>query len=146
MMCLGTQHCGHPSPTLFLSLLFLEQVADPQTSNRSEAILILRKLSENMYGLEYLDLTGCSSWIAALAASADGDHVDWVGAWGKVTHLILRTGYAPLPKTEWDRAQKFNLIVETARGIEKLIRTRRAGRGRFITVEKDAEVKMDRND
>lgn len=99
-----------------------------------------------MYGLEYLDLTGCSSWIAALTASADGDHVDWVGAWGKVTRLILTTGYAPLLKTEWERVQKFNLIVETAKGIEKMIRTRRAGRGRFITVEKDMEVKMDRND
>lgn len=103
----------------------------------SEAILILRKLSENMYGLEYLDLTGCSLWLNALTASADGDQVDWVGAWGKVTDLILNTGYAPPSKDEPNMVLKFNDVVNTARQVERTIRARRAGRGRFITVERD---------
>lgn len=103
----------------------------------SEAILILRKLSENMYGLEYLDLTGCSPWLNALTSSADGDQVDWVGAWGKVTDLVLHTGYAPPPRDEPNMVLKFNDVVNTARQVEKTIRTRRAGRGRFITVERD---------
>lgn len=103
----------------------------------SEAILILRKLSENMYGLEYLDLTGCSLWLNALTASADGDQIDWVGSWGKVTDLVLHTGYAPPPRDDPNMVLKFNDVINTARQVEKTIRTRRAGRGRFITVERD---------
>lgn len=103
----------------------------------SEAILILRKLSENMYGLEYLDLTGCSSWQNALTASADGDQVDWVGAWGKVTELVLNTGHAPPPRDQPNMVLKFNDMINTARQVERTIRARRAGRGRFFTVERD---------
>lgn len=106
----------------------------------SEAILVLRKLSSNMYGLEYLDLTGCSSWIKALTASKDGDQVDWVGAWGKMTDLVLHVGYAPPAQNETDLVGKFNDNVRTAKQVEKTIRTRRAGRGRFVTVERDDEV------
>lgn len=105
----------------------------------SEAILVLRKLSSNLYGLEYLDLTGCSPWLKALTASADGDRVDWVGAWGKVTHMILTTGYAPPAR---DSAALFGKYVEftgMAKSVERTIRSRRAGRGRFITVDRDPE-------
>lgn len=106
----------------------------------SEAILILRKLSANMYGLEYLDLTGCSSWVKALTANKDGDQVDWVGAWGKVTDLVLSTGYAPPAQNITNMVWKFNDVVRAAKQVEKTIRIRRAGRGRIITVEKDEEV------
>lgn len=106
----------------------------------SEQILILRKLSQSLYGLEYLDLMGCSLWFKALTASADNDQVDWRGDWGKMKHLILTTGYAPplgldLPKTE-----KFNEVVDTAVSVERTIRNRRAGRGRIFTVERDVRV------
>lgn len=105
----------------------------------SEAILVLRKLSSNLYGLEYLDLTGCAPWFKALMASADGDRVDWVGAWGKVTNIILTTGYAPPAR---DAVALFNKYVEflgVAKSVERTIRSRRAGRGRFITVDRDPE-------
>lgn len=105
----------------------------------SEAILVLRKLSSNLYGLEYLDLTGCSPWFKALMASADGDRVDWVGAWGKVTHMVLATGYAPPPRESLALSTQYVEYVETAKGVERTIRSRRAGRGRFITVDRDAE-------
>ncbi|PSS02186.1 hypothetical protein BD289DRAFT_360202 [Coniella lustricola] len=112
----------------------------------SEAILVLRKLSESMYGLEYLDLTGCTAWFTALTASRDGDRIDWVGAWGKISHLVLHTGYgSQRPEdgncvgaaSEGGRNGELMASVNTARRIEKDIRTRRAGRGRFITVERD---------
>ncbi|EFX05991.1 hypothetical protein CMQ_4060 [Grosmannia clavigera kw1407] len=60
----------------------------------AEAILVVRKLSKALYGLEYLDLTGCASWIPALMHRADHDAVDWVGDWGKVTTLVLCYGSA----------------------------------------------------
>lgn len=105
----------------------------------SEAILVLRKLSSNLYGLEYLDLTGCSPWLKALMTSADGDRVDWVGAWGKVSHMILTTGYAPPARDAIALFEKYVEFTGTAKSVEKTIRSRRAGRGRFITVERDPE-------
>ncbi|ROW14492.1 hypothetical protein VPNG_03295 [Cytospora leucostoma] len=113
----------------------------------SEAVLILRKLSQALYGLEHLDLTGCAAWARALTVSVglDGgkrDMVDWVGDWGKVERLVLTTGWcAPRPHGEGEgaaaRAERFRDILGTARGTERAIRARRAGRGRFITVETD---------
>ena len=106
----------------------------------SEAVLILRKLSKALYGLEYLDLTGCGDWFPALRKEADAEvtmvSVDWAGDWGKVTTLKLGSGYAAEPGSTsqlerlWD--WKRQAIV-----VEKRIRVQRAGRGRFITVETD---------
>lgn len=106
----------------------------------SEQILILRKLSQSLYGLEYLDLTGCNLWFKALTASADGDQVDWVGDWGKLTHLILITGYAPPLGIDVPKTEKFNEFVAMAASVERTIRSRRAGRGKFLTVERDVRV------
>lgn len=106
----------------------------------SEQILILRKLSQSLYGLEYLDLTGCNLWFKALTASADGDQVDWIGDWGKMTHLILTTGYAPPPEFDVPKTEKFNGVVDMAVSVEKSVRSRRAGRGRIFTVERDKRV------
>lgn len=111
----------------------------------SEAILVLRKLSESMYGLEYLDLTGCAAWFTALTASKDGDRVDWVGAWGKVSHLVLHTGYGSRREdeggggvsTSGGRDAELVAALDTVRRVERDIRARRAGRGRIITVERD---------
>lgn len=103
----------------------------------SEAILILRKLSEKLYGLEYLDLTGCSSWLKALTATKDGDHVDWVGAWGKITHLVLNTGFAEPSEDSVSRRNEFLATVDKVRRVERKIRASRAGRGRVITVERE---------
>lgn len=107
--------------------------------NWSEAILVLRKLSSNLYGLEYLDLKGCSPWLKALMASADGDRVDWVGSWGKVTHMVLTSGYAPPPRQSIAMFEKYVEFLSTAKSVERTIRSRRAGRGRFITVDRDPE-------
>ncbi|KUI68586.1 hypothetical protein VM1G_03849 [Cytospora mali] len=114
----------------------------------SEAILILRKLSQNLYGLEYLDLTGCAPWFGALTASVglengQRDKVDWVGDWGKVEHLVLTTGYALPTKDEAGKVEKHREVINTVRGVERAIRTRRAGKGRFITVETDKGLDED---
>lgn len=106
----------------------------------SEQILILRKLSQSLYGLEYLDLTGCNLWFKALTASADGDQVDWVGNWGKIEHLILTTGYAPPLGIDVPKTEKFNEVVDMAASVERTVRSRRAGRGRIFTVERDVKV------
>ncbi|KAI1367278.1 hypothetical protein F5Y08DRAFT_298646 [Xylaria arbuscula] len=109
----------------------------------TEAILVLKRLSRLLYGLEYLDLTGCSDWTRALREKSDGkfrvDFVDWVGDWGKITTLRLNSGYGietdDAPKSE---VVRFSEWIEEAAAVERHIGTQRAGRGRFITVERDA--------
>ncbi|KAK8079857.1 tafazzin [Apiospora hydei] len=106
----------------------------------SEAVLILRKLSKALYSLVYLDLTGCGDWFPALRKEAEGESstssVDWASDWGKIEVLRLCSGYVADPDSTahlsrlWD--WKRQAVV-----VEKNIRSQRAGRGRFITVEMD---------
>lgn len=103
----------------------------------SEALLILRLLSRNLYALEFLDLTGCSRWFMALMEQSEHDFIDWASNWGKITELRLNTGLKPgedAPASEW---ANYRESIEIARNVEKHIRAMRAGKGRFITVERD---------
>lgn len=80
-----------------------------------EASSILRRLSRNLYCLQWLDLTGCGSWWGALTwseSAEDGDILEsiideerpskrsdagpeWNGAWRGVEFLGLEVGWAP---------------------------------------------------
>lgn len=57
----------------------------------SEAANVLRRLSSSLYCLEWLDLEGCSKWVRALRWSRTPG-IDWVGKWGRVRTLKLRSG------------------------------------------------------
>ncbi|CAG7561622.1 unnamed protein product [Fusarium equiseti] len=104
----------------------------------SEALLVLRTLSKNLYALEFLDLTGCCSWFHALMAETGHDFVNWADHWGKITELRLLTGWTPGPDALPSEREKYIEAVQTARLVEKHIRTMRAGKGRFIVVERDS--------
>ncbi|KAI1348172.1 tafazzin [Xylaria sp. FL0043] len=108
----------------------------------TEAILVLKRLSRLLYSLEYLDLTGCGDWIHALREESDGefrvDFVDWVGDWGKITTLRLNSGYELADDSAVTEMSRFSGWIDEAMVVEKHIRARRAGRGRWITVERDA--------
>ncbi|KAG9243443.1 hypothetical protein BJ878DRAFT_117632 [Calycina marina] len=55
-----------------------------------EAASIMRKLATILYGLEYLDLTGCTDWAPALRWKGDGEMgVNWSTQWDKLTTLKL---------------------------------------------------------
>lgn len=126
----------------------------------SEAVAVLKRLSKNLYGLEYLDLTGCHAWTEALTRASsglssasigtDGDldgaeavvavggvGVDWAGDWGKVTMLLLHWGYR-IPRSD-QVAESAGFAENDARAtrIERHIIAMRRGRGRFIEVAKD---------
>ncbi|KAF2103766.1 hypothetical protein NA57DRAFT_31036 [Rhizodiscina lignyota] len=77
-----------------------------------EAANILRRLSNNTYCLRYLDLEGCSEWLAALVFSpnevegvalqasgetANSDHLGpgWNSSWSQLTHLNISQGWIP---------------------------------------------------
>lgn len=106
----------------------------------SEAISVLRRLSRNLYGLEYLDLTGCGSWAQALTRTAENAFVDWSGHWGKLTTLILRSGYARPGDKMSAEADKYRETIRDGRRIERHIRSQRAGKARWITVETDPDL------
>ena len=119
----------------------------------SEAVLLLRRLSRSLYGLEWLDLTGCAGWAPALMTSAaaavvadDGGHdhhhhhhhIDWAGDWGKVGRVLLYPGYdKPGGDAGIAERERYRRDVGLAGGLERYIRARRAGRGRGIEVETD---------
>lgn len=103
----------------------------------SEALLVLRILSSNLYKLEFLDLTGCASWFKALHLQEEHDFVDWVGSWGKVMLLRLNIGWKAGPDALVSEQAAYAEAMETAAAVEKHIRAMRAGQGRFITVERD---------
>ena len=103
----------------------------------SEAILVLRRLCRNFYELEYLDLTGCSRWHHALMAESDHDRVDWTGSWGKIGELRLYNGWTLGEDAMPSEQVAFSEAMETAARVEKHIRAMRAGKGRFINVERD---------
>ena len=102
----------------------------------AEQVLVLRRLCRSLYGLEYLDLTGCGDWFPALWASAgEGDTVDWTGAWGKITTLAMYPGYRLAEDAGLAETARYWEFVDYARRVERHVRTRRAGKGRFVTVE-----------
>ncbi|KAL2266956.1 hypothetical protein VTJ83DRAFT_4233 [Remersonia thermophila] len=129
----------------------------------SEQVLVLRRLSRALYGLEWLDLTGCGAWFQALWESVpladalvddvagtttaeeeeDGSGkeaasrtaVDWVGDWGKMATLVMFPGYRLREEASAAEKARYWEIVDHARRVERHVRARRAGQGRVLTVE-----------
>jgi hypothetical protein len=104
----------------------------------SEALLVLRMLSNNLYKLEFLDLTGCATWFKALQLRDEHDFIDWSGSWGKVTLLRLYTGWKLGANAMVSDSTAYTSAIDTAKSVERHIVTMRAGKGRFITVERDS--------
>jgi hypothetical protein len=104
----------------------------------SEAVLVLRRLSKSLYGLEWLDLTGCGAWATALMAVVERDFVDWTGDWGKINTVLLYPGYKLDADAGLSETERYEKDVGLAAKLERYIRGRRAGRGRSIDVETDA--------
>ncbi|KAK4157338.1 hypothetical protein C8A00DRAFT_11803, partial [Chaetomidium leptoderma] len=101
-----------------------------------EQVLVLRRLSRSLYRLEYLDLTGCAAWFPALWASAgEGDSVDWAGVWGQITTLVMYPGYRLREDAALEETARYWEFVDYAKRVERHVWGRRAGKGRFVTVE-----------
>lgn len=94
-------------------------------------------LSSHLYKLEFLDLTGCAGWFEALRLKDGHDFVDWTGCWSKMSVLRLYTGWNLGTNAMVSDRSAYSAAVDTAKGIEKHIRSLRAGKGIFMTVERD---------
>ncbi|ODA77669.1 hypothetical protein RJ55_06271 [Drechmeria coniospora] len=108
----------------------------------SKALLVLRTLSHNLYKLEFLDLTGCTTWFKALMLRSGHDFVDWAGPWSKLTVLRLSMGWTPTKDGLPSERAAYRETSEMARLVERHIVAQRAGKGHFITVERDT-VELD---
>jgi hypothetical protein len=61
-------------------------------SDWSEATALLRRLSNTLYSLEFLDLSGCDQWSAALRFhSTDCPGIDWVSRWGTIRTIKMHS-------------------------------------------------------
>jgi hypothetical protein len=60
----------------------------------TEAANLLKILSRHLYCLQWLDLTGCGDWFAALSAA---NSAEWTGAWRGIQHVGLCVGWQPEP-------------------------------------------------
>ncbi|KAK3398735.1 hypothetical protein B0T20DRAFT_216488 [Sordaria brevicollis] len=128
----------------------------------SEAIFVLRKLSKAWYRLEWLDLRGCSGWWEGLwavtrgpegdwdgdqpggparggrgGATAEGedggeggDRVDWKLDWGKVETVVLGVEEEKYRLN----GERYEVLVEKGKYLEKHVRGVRKGRGRWFAV------------
>lgn len=111
----------------------------------AEAVLVLRRLSRSLYGLEYLDVTGCASWAPALWATAsvvdgvggedEGDAVNWAGAWGKIEKVVMYPGYRLREDAGVAETERYWSVVGHARTLERHVRAQREGKGRFFAVD-----------
>ena len=78
-----------------------------------EAASIMRRLATILYGLEYIDLTGCTDWAPALRWKGDGEMgIDWSSQWVKLTTLKL---YSDIKLSEQSNEAQFNRYVEGLR-------------------------------
>ncbi|EXJ93239.1 hypothetical protein A1O3_01796 [Capronia epimyces CBS 606.96] len=73
-------------------------------NNWREAAGILRTLSRSLYCLQWLDLTGCGDWFAALqwsgssleSSSPERLGPEWNGGWRGLETLVLEVGWTPI--------------------------------------------------
>lgn len=117
-------------------------IYSPLKSDWHEATNILRRLSNNTYCLEWLDLEGCAEWVPALTFNADNlkngspvswekifyrpkspnifeddDQKDtigvpWNGSWSQVTYVNLSQGCVPMNKEHEKFSPIFALLLK----------------------------------
>ncbi|KAN0104344.1 hypothetical protein V8E51_010089 [Hyaloscypha variabilis] len=114
-----------------------------------EASDVLRRVAGKLYGLEYLDLTGCGEWLRALRWEGnvgEGAGIDWGSQWVKLHTLKLSSGLELREESEYSDVVAFVQAYKEVVATEECLRwwmrdskVGRAGGGRraWIWVVKD---------
>jgi hypothetical protein len=107
----------------------------------SEAASLLRRLSNALYSLEWLDLDGCDDWFPALRwGTPETPGIDWKERWGKVRNLKLHSGVAvPVKDVSRQQVMRYKTAILNAMEVEKIIRRARG----WINVEIDEWTRYD---
>jgi hypothetical protein len=87
-----------------------------------EAVSVLRKLADRLYGLEFLDLSGCHRWLRALSwhgGEDKGPGIDWANTWTKLTTLRLYSGISINVDSKYLEVLSFSTAWKQARIVEE---------------------------
>ena len=100
-----------------------------------EASDVLRRVAGRLYGLEYLDLTGCGEWLRALRWEGhlgEGAGIDWGNQWVKLHTLKLTSGLDLNEESEYSDVvsfvQAYKEVVATEECLRWWMRDARGGR------------------
>jgi len=134
-----------------------------------EAANLLKMFSRHLYCLQWLDLTGCGEWFAALSVP---NSAEWTGAWRGLQYVGLGVGWSPIepgpsrPRTVraghefncelqdddehveveqkkyyYNKAvDEYKSILSTSRDVASAIQFVRKGQGKWIEFELSPEL------
>jgi hypothetical protein len=77
-----------------------------------------------VYSIEYLDLTGCISWLKALYWKGEGETgIEWHSQWVGLSSLHVHSGIGLRPESEfWEVTQYVQAIKEQG-NLERALRS-----------------------
>lgn len=105
-----------------------------------EAASILRRLASTLYGLEYLDVSGCTEWVRALLWKGDGElGVEWANQWLKLKELDVRSGIELSVASQFWEVARYVIAVKEM-SLVRLIMTKERkglGKGGWIDITRD---------
>lgn len=111
-----------------------------------EAADVLRKLAAKLYGLQYLDLSGCIDWLRALRWTGDDANdkgLEWGSQWVKMKTLRIYSGIDLVEASQYADVVRFIQGHKEALATEKMLAWwsgKSAGskrRKQWIEIEKD---------
>lgn len=106
-----------------------------------EAASILRRLASTLYGLEYLDVTGCTEWVRALCWKGDGElGVEWGNQWLKLKELNVRSGIELSERSEFWEVARYVVAVKEVSLVRLMLSKERRGIGKgggWIDITRD---------
>ena len=105
---------------------------------------VLRLLSRDTYCLQYLDLTGCAFWLAALGYRDDkGAGIDWAGAWSGVTIVVVSQGWMPACLASAEAEPGWKDVLRCKDGDSGMVKERRELL-RWVATERHSEEVLKR--
>ena len=97
-----------------------------------EAAGVLKRLSNYLYNLEYLDLEGCADWLQALLWGNDSWNIQWI----KMKSIIVRCGYSLEEESELWEVERFSRDFRNMFHLQNYIAKVR--KGKWIDIVGDA--------
>ncbi len=90
-----------------------------------EAAEVLRRLAMRLYGLEYLDLSGCSDWLQALRWTGDTETdrgIDWSTQWSNMITLKAYSGIELNADSDYAEVSRFVESYKEVLATEDMLR------------------------
>lgn len=96
-----------------------------------EAASVLRRLASTLYGLEYLDVSGCTEWVRALLWKGDGEFgVEWRSQWLRMKELKVYSGVALSEDSEFWEVARYVVAFKEVSLVRLMMTKERRGTGK----------------